>query len=149
MAQEKTYKSIPSPAAEQTYESTPSLVAEQTYESIPSPTAQQSARQDEQRALQEDKLNEQKVVQQGVQPHYPDWPTSKPGPRSTPPPPGMRSINALRSEQVKEVGYNQETGEPGVASPLRSMPDQSMTGPTSFDQQETAQDALRRGKHRL
>ena len=43
---------------------------------------------------------------------FPAWPTSRPGPWVTPPPPGMRSVNTLRPEQVTEVGYNQETGEP-------------------------------------
>jgi len=42
---------------------------------------------------------------------WPQWPTSKPGPRSTPPPAGMKPINAIRREQVTPVVYNQETGE--------------------------------------
>ena len=55
----------------------------------------------------------------------------------------------MRSEQVAEVGYNQETGEPGTQSPFRSMPDEALTGQTSFDQAETAQEALRKRKERL
>jgi len=55
----------------------------------------------------------------------------------------------MRSEQVAEVGYNQETGEPGTQSPLRSLPDETLTGQTSFDQPETAQEVLRKRKERL
>jgi hypothetical protein len=55
-----------------------------------------------------------KVSIERLTPRYPAWPSSQPGPRSTPPPPGMKPINALRREQVEEIGYNQETGEPGV-----------------------------------
>ncbi|GHO93703.1 hypothetical protein KSF_037510 [Reticulibacter mediterranei] len=44
--------------------------------------------------------------------HYPAWPTSKPGPRTTPPPAGTKPINAIRREQVTPVIYDQETGEP-------------------------------------
>jgi len=71
---------------------------------------QQGTTQDNERALQEGVPNT--AVQRGMQPHYPTWPTSKPGPMITAPPPGQRPINAQRSEQVAEVGYNQETGEP-------------------------------------
>ncbi len=86
---------------------------------------------------------------QKVTPHYPTWPTSKRGPQSTPPPPGMRPINAIRREQMAEIGYHQETGEPGTQSPFRSMPDANITEHPSFDQAETAQEALHRRKHRL
>lgn len=71
---------------------------------------QQSTTQDNERALQEGVPN--KAVQGSVQVRYPTWPTSKPGPMTTPPPPGERPVNAQRSEQMVEVGYNQETGEP-------------------------------------
>ena len=86
---------------------------------------------------------------QRVTPQYPAWPTSKPGPQSTPPPPGMRPISAIRREQVAEVGYNQETGEPSTQSPFRSQPDARISEHPSFDQAETAQEALHRRKHRL
>ncbi len=112
-------------------------------------TQKQSATQDDLRTLQPAQPDTQKAVQESTKPHYPNWPTSKPGPRSTLPPPGMRSMNAVRSEQVKELGYNQETGEPGTQSPLRSMPDASMEGSTSFDQLETAQESLKKRKERL
>lgn len=69
-----------------------------------------------------------------VQPHYPNWPTSLPGPFKMQPPPNMRSINALRSEQFAEINYDQMTGEPAEADPPRYHPGQAMEGRTSFDQ---------------
>ncbi len=85
-------------------------------------------------ALQEGSSNASGAVQERMQPRYPEWPTSKRGPMSTPSPPGTRPINAMRSEQV---------------GPFRSMPDEALTGQTSFDQAETAQEALRKRKERL
>jgi hypothetical protein len=122
-----------------------------TSQMVPSEDAarKQSAAQDDLRTLQEGTSDTNKTVQESIRPQYPNWPTSKPGPRSTLPPPGTRSINAMRSEQVKELGYNQETGEPGVQSSLRSQPDASMEGQTSFDQLETAQESLKKRKERL
>ncbi|HEX4206009.1 MAG TPA: hypothetical protein VHZ51_17790 [Ktedonobacteraceae bacterium] len=86
---------------------------------------------------------------QHIVPHYPTWPTSKPGPWVTPPPPGTKPINAWRREQVVEVGYNQETGTPETLSPFRYQPDEERTGPTSPDQAQTAQEALQRRKRRI
>jgi hypothetical protein len=122
-----------------------------TSQTVPSEDAthNQSTAQEDLRTLQESISDTNKTVQESIRPQYPDWPTSKPGPRSTLPPPGMRSINAMRSEQMKELGYNQETGEPGVQSPLRSQPDASLEGQTSFDQLETAQESLKKRKERL
>lgn len=117
--------------------------AQQELQSDEYKVLQQSVNQDEQRALQEGVPDTTKAVQQSMQPRYPNWPTSKPGPLATQPPPGQRSINALRSEQVAEIGYNQETGEPSTQHPLRSMPDPSLKGRTAFDQLETSDDALR------
>ena len=91
---------------------------------------------------------EQTTVQR-MTPHYPAWPSSKPGPQTTPVPPGMRPISAIRREQVAEAGYNQETGEPSTQSPFRSQPDARITEHPSFDQAETAQEALHRRKHRI
>ena len=99
---------------------------------------QQSVNQDEERALQEGAPDTTKAMQQSMQPRYPAWPTSKPGPLATQPPPGQRPINAWRREQVAEIGYNQIIGEPETQHPLRSMPDPSFKGQTSFDQLETA-----------
>lgn len=42
-------------------------------------------------------------------PHWPQWPTSKPGPQVTEPPLGQKR-NPHRTEQVNEVAYDQETG---------------------------------------
>src|SRR3954447_22847134 len=67
-----------------------------------------------------------------IEPRYPSWPSSKPGPQSTPPLAGMRPINTFRPEQVAEIGYNQETGEPSVDTLQRSTLDTSMHGLTSF-----------------
>jgi len=108
----------------------------------------QGMNQDEQRALQEGTPDATREVQQGMKPIYPQWPTSKRGPTATPPPPGQRSINAIRSEQVVEVGYNQVTGEPSTHDPLRAFPDEAK-GPAGTDQQVTAQDVMHRGKERL
>ena len=82
---------------------------------------QQGVTQDSERALQEGAPN--KAIQVSIQPRYPAWPTSKPGPRATPPRPGERPINAQRSEQVVEVGYNEEAGVPsteGLLPPKKS-----------------------------
>ena len=43
----------------------------------------------------------------------PPWPTSKPGPRVTEPPPGQKRM-PLRTEQVIEIDYDQERGVPAV-----------------------------------
>ena len=110
--------------------------------------ANQSMNQDEQRAIQEGTPNVTRDVQHAMKPIYPQWPTSKPGPHVTTPPPGQRPINAIRSEQFVEVGYNQVTGEPSTQDPSRAFPDESK-GPAGTDQQETAQDIMRRGKERL
>ena len=97
--------------------------------------------------MQREKEQEQQQVQtQGSIPHF-AWPTSKPGPREKQPPPGQKPMPG-RTEQMVEVGYNQETGEPITDSPLRSMPDASATGKTGFDQLETAQDAMRKRKRK-
>ena len=53
-----------------------------------------------------------------------------------------------RTDQVVEIGYNQETGEPSTDHPLRSMPDASLKGKTAFDQLETAQEALKKRKRK-
>jgi hypothetical protein len=70
------------------------------------------------------------------------WPTSKPGPETTQPPPGEKPMPG-RTEQNVELGYNQETGTPSTESPLRSLPDAATHGSTSFDL-PTVQDRLRK-----
>lgn len=67
----------------------------------------------------------------------PKWPTSKPGPQVTEPPPGQKRVSTRR-EQVAEIGYNQETGEPGVLASTRSQPDESQ-GSVSPDQEKSSQ----------
>ena len=73
-------------------------------------------------------------------PKLPKWPTSKPGPEVTEPPPGQKRV-ATRREQVAEVGYNQETGEPGVLASARSQADESTQGSVSPDQVQSTQQA--------
>jgi hypothetical protein len=77
----------------------------------------------------------------GTAPHF-RWPTSKPGPQATAPPPGQKPM-PKRTDQVVEIGYNQETGTPSTDHPLRSMPDASLHGTPGFDQLETAQQAMK------
>jgi len=108
----------------------------------------QNAMQSEQQELQQTAPSENKVVRR-IEPRYPSWPTSKPGPQSTSPLAGMRPINVFRPEQVAEIGYNQETGEPSVDSAQRSMPDASIHGPTNFDHPKNAHEALGKRKQRL
>ena len=54
-------------------------------------------------------------------PPLPPWPTSKRGPLVTEPPPGQKRV-PLRSEQVVEIGYDQERGVPSVPVSERTMP---------------------------
>lgn len=54
-------------------------------------------------------------IEKASEVQWPAWPTSKPGPWSTPPMPGTRPINALRPEQLVVIDGKQETGEPGAA----------------------------------
>lgn len=116
---------------------------------------QQGIRQDQQRALQEGIPDGQKAIQEGVQPDYPAWPTSVPGPWQTPPPPGMRPVaNPMRREQVFEIAYNQETGEPTIERSADVTSGQPQPYAQSYDQQEvaqrqTGQDLLGKRKQRL
>jgi hypothetical protein len=54
------------------------------------------------------------AVQKSKIPPLPPWPTSKPGPMVTEPPPGQKRV-PLRTEQVIEVDYDQEHGVPTVS----------------------------------
>jgi hypothetical protein len=47
-------------------------------------------------------------------PPLPPWPTSKPGPMVTEPPPGQKRM-PLRKDQVVEVDYDQEHGVPAIS----------------------------------
>ncbi|HZO74156.1 MAG TPA: hypothetical protein VFB60_18275 [Ktedonobacteraceae bacterium] len=101
---------------------------------------QQSITQDQQRALQEGVPDGQRAIQEEVRPHYPTWPTSVPGPWETPPPEGMRPVaNAMRREQVLEIAYNQETGEPRQDRSPDVTGGQPQPYAQSYDQQEVAQ----------
>ncbi len=57
-----------------------------------------------QRAIQESESSSEAVTRYQMQPHYPNWPTSKPGPLAKQAPLGQRPINLLRREQMVEVG---------------------------------------------
>lgn len=52
----------------------------------------------------------ERTDQQPVIPLLPPWPTSRPGPMVTEPPPGQRRILS-RPDQVIEVGYNEVQGK--------------------------------------
>ena len=105
----------------------------------------QNASQSEQQASQ----NEQPVAQK-IKPHYPNWPTSKPGAPSTLPPAGTHSVNAFRPEQVAPISSNQEEVGLSLAdSSQHSVPDASTYDTTSFDQPKNVLDTLGKRKHRL
>lgn len=60
------------------------------------------------RQMQKKEEMQQVQVNHTFPPHF-AWPSSKPGPEATPPPPGEKP-SPTRREQMIEVGYNQETG---------------------------------------
>lgn len=70
---------------------------------------------------------------------FPEWPTSKRGPQTTPPPPGMHP-DARRPEQLIEVNYDQETGEPGSNDLERSQAT-DRAGSVAPDQEQSLEDA--------
>jgi hypothetical protein len=49
------------------------------------------------------------IKQKSKIPPLPPWPTSKPGPMVTEPPPGGKRVH-LRTDQVVEIDYDQEHG---------------------------------------
>ena len=49
---------------------------------------------------------------------YPLWPTSKPGPGATLPPPGQKALS-MRTDQMVYACSDQERGIPGVPAPTR------------------------------
>jgi hypothetical protein len=97
----------------------------------------QMQRNEEMRQVQEQRL---------FLPHFP-WPTSKPGPYATPPPPGERPMPG-RTDQMVEIAYNQETGVPATDDPRKWFPDEARAGATGFDQLETAQEVERKRKRK-
>lgn len=90
----------------------------------------------EERQMQKKQKMRQVQEQRLSPPHFP-WPTSKPGPMATPPPPGEKPMPLL-TEQMVEVAYNQETGVPITDDPRKWFPDEAQAGATGFDQLETA-----------
>jgi hypothetical protein len=60
-----------------------------------------------QRAIQESISSPGAVTRHQMQPRYPNWPTSRPGPLAKQPPLGQRPINLLRREQMVEMNYDQ------------------------------------------
>lgn len=134
-----------------TFSSVPTTVQQdtETFPGVPT-TAQQSAKQEAQTTLQKVPAPESTTVQPASEPRYPNWPSSKPGPRATQPPPGMSPTHIFRPEQMTEIGYNQETGEPVDESPERTLPDEAKTGSVSFDlKPKTGQETLGKRKQRL
>ncbi len=85
----------------------------------------------DEKGLQIKPENQQLQVHKPV-PHF-SWPTSKPGPQAMLPPPGQSPM-PTRTDQMVEIGYNQETGTPSTEDPLRSLPDATIHGTTGFDQ---------------
>jgi hypothetical protein len=59
------------------------------------------------------------VVWSGMRPTWPSWPSSKPGPCSTPPVPEMHSINAFRPEQYVEASNPEATYQPTQPETLK------------------------------
>ena len=64
---------------------------------------------------------------------YPQWPISRPGPRKTPLSPGQRPVQG-RSDQVLEVGYDQEHGIPAMRGPVQTLPATAQAGKSLPDQ---------------
>jgi hypothetical protein len=59
---------------------------------------------------QENEASQQALLKQKSKiPPLPPWPTSKPGPMVTEPPPGGKRVH-LRTDQVVEIDYDQEHG---------------------------------------
>jgi hypothetical protein len=97
-----------------------------------------------QQTLEQTVPSENSSVQR-IKPRYPSWPSSKPGPQSTPPPMGMHSVNVFRPEQVAEIAYNGQTGN-GLE---HSLSDTTAHGSIRIDQTRNAQEALGKRKVRL
>lgn len=100
-------------------------------------------KKENEKALQAQISDPQRAVQPAIIPRFPIWPTSQPGPLAKQPPPGQKPVNAIRSEQVAEITYDQSTGEPFDRDPRRYHPDEDLEGRTSFDQQITAQELMK------
>src|SRR5204862_8298329 len=75
-------------------------------------------------------------------PHFP-WPTSKPGPMVTPPPPGTKPM-PLRTEQVAEIGYDQARGGTSTYDQGSWDAEETKVGATSVEQLRDAEQATRK-----
>src|SRR5947208_14087642 len=64
----------------------------------------------QQQALQENAPPASQTVQNSGGYHFPQWPHSKPGPRSTPPPQGSKPIIVIRRDQEAALDSGQATG---------------------------------------
>ncbi len=64
------------------------------------------------------------------------WPTSRPGPQATQPPPGQLPL-PTRTDQVVEIDYDQERGVPSVQSPAWLLPHASLKENIAPEQQAT------------
>lgn len=102
--------------------------------------------QDQIRALQEGIVGAGTV--QPVAPRLPAWPTSRPGPLTTPPPAGTRSINPLRSEQVTEL-ESQLPDTFGEELPLHALPDPYLEQRVNIGPPEPAPETHKKPKQRL
>jgi len=60
----------------------------------------------------------------------PKWPTSKPGPERTEPPPGQRPVPG-RTDQMVEISYDQERGVPIALEREQSALRESLEGRVS------------------
>ncbi|HYB00186.1 MAG TPA: hypothetical protein VED37_08200 [Ktedonobacteraceae bacterium] len=69
--------------------------------------------QQEDEATQLETTTQKAPTKKTTIPPLPHWPTSKPGPMVTQPPPGTKRVH-LRKEQVVEIDYDQERGVPAT-----------------------------------
>ncbi len=69
--------------------------------------------QQENESAQLETTAQKPITQKDTIPPLPHWPTSKPGPKVTEPPPGTKRVH-LRKEQVVEIDYDQERGVPAT-----------------------------------
>ena len=75
---------------------------------------------------------------------YPLWPTSKPGPGVTLPPPGQKPLWA-RTDQMVYASYDQERGIPCVLPPTRAVREnQTRTSLSVVSLQEVDTEAIER-----
>jgi len=106
----------------------------------------QSIIQDQLRALQEGTVGA--GTMQRITPRWPSWPTSRPGPLTTPPPAGMRSINPLRPEQVTALTSSVPTTF-GEELPLHTLPDPYLEQRVNLEPTEPAPEPRKKPKQRL